>query len=129
MPIVRPFRSRSERIRGSIAMNELSGCGTTAATATTGSLLGRGEEELLLVGDGEVARPTPTSLSGAVGSEGARIVTSRPACAKRPVLARVVEADVVGVRRPVERQRHLLCPPANAVGREARVRDAATRRG
>ncbi len=54
--------------------------------------------------------PSATSFSDAVGSEGAWIATSSPAFAKRPFVARVVEADVIRVRRPVERQRDVLRP-------------------
>ena len=105
MPTERPLRSASERIAGSIDMKELSGCPITEATATTGSFLAAAKNTSCSYETAKSLRPAATSLSGAEGSEGAWIATSRPVLAEEARVAGVVEADVIGVRRPVERER------------------------
>jgi hypothetical protein len=67
-----------------IAMIELSGRGTTAATATTGRCLAAAKKSSCSYETARSLAPTATSFSGAVGSEGARIATSSPACANSP---------------------------------------------
>jgi hypothetical protein len=68
-----------------IDMKELSGCETTAATATTGSFLAAAKNTSCSYDTARSLRPAATSLSGAAGSDGAWIETSRSAWRKRPV--------------------------------------------
>src|SRR5829696_4140364 len=85
MPTEWPFKSRSDFTDRLIDMNELSGCGTTAATAITGRCFAAAKKSSCSYDTARSLRAAPTSFSGAVGSDGARIETSRPARVKRPL--------------------------------------------
>src|SRR5262249_58507912 len=71
-----------------------------------GQVLRGGEEELLFVGDGEVAVAGGDELQrgGRVG--GSTDGDSEAGSRESAGLERVVETDVVGVRRPIEGQAH-----------------------
>ena len=85
MPIVLPRRSARLCTFGSIDMNEFSGTGTTAATVVTGSFCAAAKKTSCSYETARSVRPTPTSFSGVVASEGAWIATSSPALSNIPV--------------------------------------------
>ena len=89
-------------------MIELSGCGTTAATATTGSFLAAAKIDLLLVGDREVGLAERDQLQRRARIRRRVNRNVEAGLREQPFVARVVEADVIRIRRPVERQRDVL---------------------